>query len=141
MVLNWGQFCPQSIWQCQEIHLIVTIRVFATRDLEILQCIGNPPPSTNRVIYSKMAVMLWSSKPNLDNDLSNIVSKEKKHIFIFLILGNFFRERASILMDIIRLWKRITKWSLRNFSQEKFWPQLWFPSANFTLFMNTFPFS
>lgn len=47
--------------------------------------------------------MLWSSKSDLDDDLSNIMSKEKKHIFIFLILGNFFRERAFILMVIIRL--------------------------------------
>lgn len=69
--------------------MIVTIRVkvSATRDLEILvnilQCIGIPPPSTYSVIYSNIAVMLWSNKPDLDDDLSNIVSKERKHIYIF----------------------------------------------------------
>lgn len=82
--------------------MIVTTRVraFALRDLEILvnilQCIGIPPPSTNRVIYSKMAVRLWLSKPDLDDDLSNIVSQEKKHIFIFLILGNCFLGRGPL---------------------------------------------
>lgn len=52
-----------------------------------------------------MAIMPWLTKSDLDDDLSNIVSKEKKYIFIFLTLGNFFRERASMLMDIIRLEK------------------------------------
>ena len=57
--------------------------------------------------------MLWSRNPDLDDDLSNTVSKENKHTFIVLIFGNFFRERAFKLMamsacekdDSVNNWK------------------------------------
>lgn len=82
--------------------MIVTIRVRAFAGKHLAMYRDSSSIHQQSYLFQNGS-MLWSSKSDLDDDLSNIMSKEKKHIFIFLILGNFFRERAFILMVIIRL--------------------------------------